>query len=127
MSRGSSMLLAARSHFRAARTTESLRKVHVPEWVGEGSDGDVHFWPEMDVAERRAVWAGFRPGEAPTTGELLDAAVTQVLLRSRDAFGERLFRDEDEAALRDTHPDVLMRIANAMGWRSTALEDAEKN
>jgi hypothetical protein len=121
-SKGNDILVKARSHFRAARTVESLRKIEVPEWGSE-----VHYWSEMDVAERRAIWSAFRPGELPTTGELMDAAVLQVLLRSRDAFGERLFADADDEALRDTSPDVLMRIANEMGWRSTTLEAAEKN
>jgi hypothetical protein len=120
--RGTDILLAARSHFRAARTVEALRKVEVPEW-----GATLHYWPEMDVAERRAIWAHFRPGETPTTGELLDASVMQVLLRARNEHGERLFSDMDVEALRDTHPDVLQRVANEFGWRSTSLEVAEKN
>ena len=123
MPSGNDILLAARSHFRAARTVETLRKVAVPEW----SDAEIYYWPEMDVAEKRAVFGHFSGLRPRSPAELFDAAITQVLLRSRDAFGNRLFRDDQEPALRDTHPDVLLRIANEFGWSATSLEEQEKN
>jgi hypothetical protein len=118
------LLLRARSHFRATRTPETLEKIAVPEW-----DTDIHFWPEMSVDEKRAVFSNLKIGgdDIPAAG-LIDAAVIQVQLRSRDAFGNRLFSDGDEAALRDTDPEVLQRISNAMGFGARlSLEDAEGN
>ena len=123
---GNEILLRARKHFRAARTIETLRKVEVPEWAT-----DLYFWPEMSVDEKRAVYGHLRLAggqvELPVDG-LLNAAVTQVLVRSRNASGERLFGDDAEAALRDTDPAVLQRISNEMGFGSQpSLEAAEKN
>lgn len=123
---GRDILLKARSHFRAARTVETLKKIAVPEW-----DTEVFYWPEMSVEESRAVGRHIRVsgGSASiTAGDLTEASVTQVLLRARDAYGNRLFTDADDAALADTDPAVLQRIASAMGWASRAsLEDAEGN
>ena len=120
------VLLKARSHFRGSRTVEALRKVEVPEW-----DTEIFYWPEMSVAEKRAVFAHLRVAsglvDIPVDG-LIEASVTQVCLRARDAFGNRMFSDEDEEALRDTDPNVLQRISNEMGFGSQpTLEDAEKN
>lgn len=120
------ILLAARQHFRRARTTDALQKIDVPEWGCE-----VYYWPEMDVEEKRAVFRHLRmvggSVEIPL-GDLVDAAITQVCLRARDAFGNRLFSDEDAKALADTDPEVLQRVANEMGYGSrVSLEDAEKN
>lgn len=118
------LLLRARSHFRATRTPETLEKIAVPEWEAE-----LFFWPEMSVDEKRAVFANLKIGgdDIPAAG-LIDAAVIQVQLRSRDAFGNRLFGDGDEAALRDTDPEVLQRVSNAMGFGARlSLEDAEGN
>lgn len=126
MASGREILLKARTHFRATRTVETLRKITVPEW-----ETDIHFWPEMSVEESRAVGqhVHLRGGEMViNVGDVTDAAVTQVIFRARDAFGTRLFSEEDDAALRDTHPSVLQRIASEMGWTSsTTAEGAEKN
>jgi hypothetical protein len=122
---GVEILKRARAHFRASRTTESLRKVHVPEW-----DCDVYFWPKMSVEESREVGRHIRVenGRAEiTAGDIDSASVSQVLLRARDHNGMRLFGDEDEAALRDTDPAVLKRIASEFGWSSDSLGDAEGN
>jgi hypothetical protein len=123
---GNDVLLKARQHWRAHRTHESLRKVSVPDWGTE-----VFYYPEMSVAERLAVFAHMKAGKTGleiTPSALLAAAVTQVCLRARDAMGERLFTDDQEPDLYDTHPDVLQRIANEMGWGSSqTLEQAEGN
>lgn len=123
---GQEVLLRARKHFRAARTVETLRKIEVPEW-----GTDLYYWPEMSVAEKRAVFSHLRLAggqvEIPVDG-LVDAAVTQVAMRARDAYGNRLFADGDDEALRDTDPMVLQRISNEMGFGSgPSLEAAEKN
>lgn len=116
------LLLRARSHFRAARTTETLRKVSVPEW-----DADLYFWPEMSLEERKAVYAHIRAGER-TLADLQACALTQVLMRARDAYGTRLFSDADAAALADTDPTVLLRISNEMGLGAgLSVETAEGN
>lgn len=127
MANKTEILLRARQHARATRTTETLRKIGVPEW-----DTDLYFWPDMSVEEKRGVFAHMRfdaDGSTVLAGDrMLDAAVAQVLLRARDEMGNRLFSDADEAALRDTAPDVLSRISNEMGFgRRTSPEDAEKN
>lgn len=126
MSRGSDVLLKARTHFRAARTVETLKKIAVPEW-----DSEIFFWPEMSVEESREVGKHIKlqGGQAVIdAGALTDAAVSQVQFRARDQFGERLFGDADEKPLRDTDPEVLKRIASEMGWASrTSAEDLEKN
>ena len=123
---GNEILLRARSQFRATRTVESLQKIPVPEWGTE-----VYYWPEMSVDEKRAVYRHLRTGDNGleiSADAMLSAAVTQVCIRARDAFGERLFSDDQEEDLRDTSPDVLQRISNEMGWGARAsLEDAEKN
>ena len=120
---GHDILKRARSQFRAARTVEALRKIDVPEWEAE-----VFYWPAMSVEESREIGRHIRVSESLTAGDFVDAAVTQVMLRARDAYGNRMFTDEDENALRDTDPDVLKRIAAEMGWGApTSLEDAEKN
>ncbi len=126
MSKGSDILLRARTHFRAARTVETLARVHVPEW-----DTTIHYWPEMSVEESREVGQHLKieGGQVViSAGDMTAAAVTQILFRARDEHGARLFGDSDEAALADTDPKVLQRIAAEMGWVSrTTAEDAEKN
>jgi hypothetical protein len=123
---GNDVLLKARTHWRANRTHESMRKVSVPEW-----DTEIFYFPEMSVSERLAVFSHMKAGPDGlqiTPAALLSAAVTQVCQRSRDAMGERLFTDEQEPDLYDTHPEVLQRIANEMGWGSNlTLEAAEGN
>lgn len=120
---GKDILLKARSHFRAARTVETLRRIVVPEW-----DTEVYFWPEMSVEERRAVYAHIKMGTERTFADLSAAALTQVLWRARDAHGNRLFSDADAAALADADPKVLERIGGEMGFGSgLSVEDAEKN
>lgn len=123
---GKEILLRARSHFRLARVVETLRKVEVPEW-----ETTLHYWPEMSVEEKRAVFDHMRVegGKVVATpGTLLEAAVSMILLRARDPFGNRLFQDTDAAALADTSPEVLQRIANEMGWGSSeSVEDAQGN
>lgn len=117
------LLLKARQHFRAARTVETLRKIEVPEW-GE----TVHYWPEMSLDERRAVYAHIRAGDERTLADMTAAALTQVLWRARDAHGMRLFKEEDAAALADTDPRVLERISAEMGFGVQAtVEDVEGN
>ena len=117
------LLLKARTHFRAARTVETLRKIAVPEW-----DTEIHYWPEMSLDERRAVYAHLRMGDERTIADFVEASLAQVLARSRDANGARLFGDDDEQALRDTDPKVLQRISTEMGFGSgLSVEDAEKN
>lgn len=119
---GHDILLRARNHFRASRTVETLRKISVTEW-----DTDVYFWPEMSVEERKAVYAHIR-ADGRTLADLQACALTQVLMRARDAFGARLFTDADMDALADTHPDVLLRISTAMGLGSgLTVEGAEGN
>ncbi len=126
MSKGNEILLRARTHFRNTRTPETLQKLAVPEWEAE-----IYYWPDMSVEESREVGQHIRMSNgklAIAAGDLTDAAVTQLLFRARDAFGNRLFSEADETALRDTHPSVLTRLASEMGWSSRAnLEDAEKN
>lgn len=122
---GNELLLRARSHFRAARTVETLRKIAVPEWGAE-----IHYWPEMSVDEKRAVFRHLKATEGldMALDGMLGAAVTQVCRRARDQYGNRMFGDDQEDALSDTDPDVLLRISNEMGWGSRpSLEDAEKN
>ena len=123
---GRDILLRARSHFRASRTVETLRKVSVPEW-----DTDIFYWPDMSVEESRAIGRHIRISGGATVisaGDFTEAAVTQVLLRARDQYGNRLFTDADESALADTDPDVLRRIASEMGWTGRdSAEDVEKN
>lgn len=123
MSKGNEILLAARTHSRAARTVESLRRIAVPEW----GDAELYFWPKMDVTEKREVFRHFSGMGRAHPSELIESAISQVLIRSRDAFGNRLFADDQEAALRDVDPDVLMRVAGEMGWSAASVEDAEKN
>jgi hypothetical protein len=124
--KGNEMLLRGRTQFRSLRTVETLRKIDVPEFGGE-----VHYWPEMSVDEKRAIFACLRMvgGDIETTpGNLLEASIVQVCRRSRDAFGDRLFSDDQEEDIRDLHPDVIQRIANEMGWGGrTTIEEAEKN
>jgi hypothetical protein len=126
MSRGTEILLKARTHFRALRTVETLRKFAVPEW-----DCEVYYWPEMSVEERIAVYRHMKIGPdglQQTPGVMLESAIENVVNRARDAFGERLFTEADAEGLRDTDPDVLQRIANEIGWGArVSLEDAEKN
>lgn len=127
MSKGSDILLRARQHARASRTTESLKKIDVPEW-----EASIYFWPEMSVEEKRAVFRHMRGngdgGVELAFDAMLSAAVDQVKFRARDELGNRLFSDNDDAALTDTAPDVLMRISVAMGWGNRPTqEEAEKN
>lgn len=122
---GKEALLRARSHFRASRTVETLRKLTVPEW-----DLDIHYWPTMSVEESREVGRHIRVGTGAVlnAADITDAALTQVLQRARDAHGVRMFTDEDETALRDTDPAILRAISEVMGiGNAPALEDAEKN
>lgn len=123
---GRDILLKARSHFRAARTVETLAKIEVPEW-----ETTIHYWPDMSVEESREVGRHIRiaGGQAAiSAGDLTEASVTQILLRARDAFGNRLFTDGDATALADTDPAVLRRIASAMGWSGReSVEDAAGN
>ena len=119
---GKEILLRARSHFRAARTVETLRKIEVPEW-----ETAVHYWPEMSFEERKAVYAHIRAKDR-TFADMQACALTQVLMRARDAYGTRMFSDEDETALADTDPAVLLRIGNEMGFGTgLTVEDAEGN
>lgn len=124
--RGNEILLKARTHARASRSVETLKKIDVPEW-----DCSIFYWPSMSVDEKIGVrqYTAFNPdGSLALTGAaMLSAARAQVALRARDEFGERLFGDEDEGALSDTDPNVLERISNAMGFGRATLEDAEKN
>lgn len=123
---GADVLTRARAHFRPARDVSRLRKISVPEW-----DAEIYFFPEMSLEEAREVGRHItlQGGQAVITGaSIAEAAVTQVLHRSRDQFGDRLFSDADEKALTDTDPEVLKRIAAEMGWTSSpSIEDAEKN
>jgi hypothetical protein len=127
--KGSALLLAARTKFREARNQGTLRRIEVPQW-GEGAA--VYYWPEMSVDEKRQVYRHMRAIPGGGIGLPLDAAlsaaVDQVLFRARDEFGDRLFSDEDEAAVLDTDPLVLQHISSEMGYGSKpTLEDAEKN
>jgi len=123
--KGSAILLAARSKFRESREQGTLQKIEVPEW-----DCAVYYWPEMSVNERRGVFKHLRGSSEGmlSADSLISAAIAQVLLRARDEFGVLLFGESDEAAVLDTDPNVLQRIANAMGFGSgPSLEGAEKN
>jgi hypothetical protein len=86
----------------------------------------------MSVEEKRGVFrhmkSNGRGGIELAMDALLGAAVTQVCVRARNSQGIRLFDDEDESAIAQTHPDVLTEISNQMGWGSRpTMEDAEKN
>lgn len=119
---GNAILSAARSAFRSQRTVETLAKITVPEWGAE-----LYYWPEMSVEERLAVYAHVKIATERNLADVVRMSLAQVLWRARDAFGNRLFSDDDEAALADTDPDVLQRVAAAMGTGETeSIEDAEK-
>lgn len=123
---GKDVLTRARAHFRPSRDVSRLRAIAVPEW-----DTTLHYFPEMSLEEAREVGRHIKleGGQAVINGgSLVEAAVTQVLYRARDEFGDRLFDDSDEKALTDTDPEVLKRIASQMGWVSSpTVEEAEKN
>jgi hypothetical protein len=122
---GNAILIRARQHAGASRITETLKKIEVPEWGTE-----IYYWPEMSVEEKRGVFRHLKSngGDGVAIDALLDAAVAQVCLRARNSQGVRLFNDEDEAAIAQTHPDVLTKISSQMGWGSRpSMEDAEKN
>lgn len=120
-SAGNSILLAARAAFRAKRTVETLAKIAVPEWGTE-----LYYWPEMSVEERLAVFSHVKLTADRSLAHSVAMSLAQVQYRARDAFGNRLFTDEDTAALSDTDPDVLARIASEMGTSVETVEDAEK-
>ena len=119
---GQDILRKARATFRAARTVETLRKISVPEWETE-----IFYWPEMSVEERLAVYAHVKVSAERTLADVVKMALAQVQWRARDAHSNRLFTDEDEAALADTDPAVLQRISSEMASGDVGtVEDAEK-
>jgi hypothetical protein len=121
--KGDEILLRARQQFRNTRTVETLRKIHVAEWAT-----DIFYWPTRDMAERIAVEEHIRINGDRTAADLRRFHLAQVVHRARDVMGERLFTDDDAAALGDTHPEVLGRISSEMGMGDgLTLEEAEKN
>lgn len=120
--KGDDALLRARQQFRSLRTTETLKAIEVPEW-----GITVHYWPTRSVEERLATEKHIRFGER-TKADLTAFHVAQVVHRSRDEQGFRLWTDDEAKAFEDTHPAVLERISLQMGLGDEpTIEDAEKN
>jgi hypothetical protein len=121
--KGNAILLRARQKFGVTRVVETLRKIEVPEW-----EATVYYWPTRDLSERLASEQFVKFGADRTMADLRRLNLANILTRARDERGERLFSDADEAALADTHQDVIARISGEMGFGDgLALEEAEKN
>lgn len=120
---GNEILLSLRTEFSSQRVVETLRKV-------SGIKQAIYYWPSLDMRERLAVSRHVKIGMDGTqvVSDLIESQLAHVLHRSRDAFGNRLFADDQEDAIRQIDPDVISQIANEMtlGPRVT-YEDAEKN
>jgi hypothetical protein len=122
MSRGDEILLRARQAFSELRQPETLRKIEVPEWGAV-----VYYWPSRSMEERRGCEQYIRLGDRSSYADLTAYHAAQVCFRARDEFGQRLFRDDQEAAIAQTHPEVIARISSEMGLGDgMTLEEAEK-
>lgn len=119
--KGNAFLLKARQQFRDRRIVETLRSIEVPEF------GRIFYWPVRSRDEMVATERFIRFGER-TKADLTEFHLAQVLHRSRDEFGNRMFADADETALADVDPGLLERISLQMGLgNEPTVEDAEKN
>lgn len=123
--KGNAILTHARQQFRDQRTVETLRKLEVPEW----NNTTIYYWRARDVTERLAIDKHIVISGDRTVAQMVEFYAATVCQRARDERGNRLFSDSDEDGIRDTDPQVLQKIALAMGLGgdSPSVEEAEKN
>jgi hypothetical protein len=105
----------AKQHYDALGRNSIL----VPEWGDDNGPLKVT-WTPMTALEHRKIL-----GEEG--GRSAKVLISTVILKAQDADGNRLFKEEDRAALQSmVDLRIITRIANAI-FADKSIEDLEKN
>jgi hypothetical protein len=92
----------ATEHF----STQTTKKITVPEWQDDKGKPLEIFYTPMNLAEKRKL---FRLMKNDDVGALADL----LIMKAKDADGERLFKPEDkDDFLFKVDPDVLSDVAS---------------
>lgn len=101
----------ARAHFTEQLNNE-MQSIEVPEW-----DATI-YWRPFTGKQRERVLALL------SDKKIVGAAVEQIVLRSLDADGNRLFRDADRTLfMNHIDPEIVDRIATAMAGLEPDIGD----
>ncbi len=115
----SDILERAKQHF-AAKLSGEMGCVEVPEWSEDPNNPLKIYWRPMSLADRNKIYKYVQEGSLESMAEML-------ILRARDADGNRLFRPVHKTELmRHVDPDVISRICEAMSGEMEAVDDVEK-
>lgn len=112
--------IQAKQNFLNGRSPEKLVPIEVKEW-----GISVYYWPEMTLAERRAISLAYQSAEQ---GDMLGGILETLLVRARNEVGQLLFSESERKDLLERYdPKVMSRIVGSMNIVSSSLETAEKN
>ncbi len=111
-----SPLERAKSHFQAQLNGE-MDYIDVPEW-GEPNKPLRVYWRPMTLKDQGDILAFHNEGK------VAEALCTQLVVRARNEDGSRMFKKTEMYTLmNDVDPDIIARIAQAMGEKDDAIDE----
>lgn len=109
-----SVIDRVKEHFES----KGVKTIEVAEWGEEGKPLEIYCKP-FTMAEKRNLFKGARTDD-------LSVLVDAIVLKAKDANGEKLFKIDDKKALMNSaDPEIIARVATEM-LNSISYEDAEK-
>lgn len=111
-----SLLEKGAQHFAERR---KLEKIHVDEL-----DADIYYYPAMNMAERREIYKHqYQDGKFD-----LEGLVIALIVRARDAEGNKLFNKPDRLRLMgEWDGNLISKIVRQMETPEADSKGAEKN
>ena len=107
----------ATAHFKEMLSQDLKGPVNVPEW-----DLDVYWHPTNTLNEESVII------ELQQQGKTTEALVMSLIIKAKDADGNKLFELNDKMKLmRSVDPAVILRIITEMGSNDEELEDTLGN
>jgi len=97
---------------------QGIKKIEVAEWGEEGKPLVIYCSP-FSMAEKRNLFKGAKQDD-------LSVLVDALMLKSRDADGNKVFKlDDKQVLLNKADPEVIARVATEM-LNTIPFEEAEK-
>lgn len=107
----------ATAHYKEMLASDLKGPIKVPEW-----DLDVYWHPSATMAEESVII------ELTQAGKTTEALVMTLILKAKDADGNKLFEIGDKLRMmKAVDPAVILKVVSAMNTTTENAEDALGN